>query len=224
MKLKTIKKNSKIKENKMAQAQEKEFVSADEFGFDDMLNSNVKKKETKKASKKSAEIVPVPADVQAEIDKLLEAKKAKKQAESNIKKAEPTIIDHGLKMKDENAYNGKFQKSYKLGNDDNHVNMVTANKWSFKEEDVDQIKEIIGEEKADGMIVKETEVRLKPEVFKDPELKQKFVQMVGMDFPEFFETHVYHHVSDDFDEKVYDHDIDLEDLRLLMKQSKPSLR
>ena len=209
----------------MAQAQEKqEFVSADEFGFDDMLNSNVKKKETKKASKKSAEIVPVPADVQAEIDKLLEAKKAKKKAESDIKKAEPTIIDHGITLKDGNAYKGSFQKSYKLGNDDNHVNMVTANKWSFKEEDVDSIKEIIGDD-ADEMIIKETEVRLKPEVFKDPELKQKFVQMVGMEFPDFFETHVSHHVSADFDEKIYNlGEEKVEDLRLLMKQSKPSLR
>ena len=224
MKLKTIKKTSKERIQKMANAQEKaEFIQADEFGFDDLINTNVKKKETRKASKKSAEIIAVPADVQAEIDNLLEAKKAKKKAESNIKKAEPTIIDHGVKLKDKNAYDGKFQKSYKLGNDDSHVNMVTANKWSFKEEDVDQIKDILGE-KADDMMVKETEVRLKPEVFKDPELKQKFVQMVGMDFPEFFETHVYHHVSDDFDEKVYDADIDLEDLRLLMKQSKPSLR
>ena len=206
----------------MAQAQEN-FVSAEEFGFDDLINTNVKKKETKKVSKKSAEIIPVPADVQDEIDKLLEAKKAKKKAESDIKKAEPTILDHGIQLKDQNAYKGSFQKSYKLGNDDSHVNMVTANKWSFKEEDVDSIKEIIGDD-ADEMIIKETEVRLKPEVFKDPELKQKFVQMVGMDFPEFFETHVYHYVSDDFDEKVYDADIDLEDLRLLMKQSKPSLR
>ena len=209
----------------MAQAQEKtEFIQADEFGFDEMLNSNVKPKETKKASKKSAEIIPVPANVQAEIDKLLEAKKAKKKAESDIKKAEPTIIDHGIQLKDGNAYKGSFQKSYKLGNDDNHVNMVTANKWSFNEDDVDQIKEIIGEN-ANDMIIKNTEVRLKPNVFSDPELKQRFVQMVGMEFPEFFETHVSHHVSDDFDEKIYDlGEETVEDLRLLMKQSKPSLR
>lgn len=209
----------------MAQAQEKqEFVSADEFGFDELINSNVKVKETKKASKKSAEIISVPANVQAEIDKLLEAKKAKKKAESDIKKAEPTIIDHGIQLKDKEAFKGSFQKSYKLGNEDSHVNLVTANKWSFKEDDVPQIKEILGE-KADEMVVKETEVRLKPDVFSNPELKQKFVQMVGMDFPEFFETHVYHHVSDDFDEKVYDlGEEKLDDLRLLMKQSKPSLR
>ena len=208
-----------------------EFITENEFSqegdnmdFDQMLDTNKKTKANAKTKKTNAEILSVPAEVQVKIDSLLNAKKAKKTAESDIKKAEPSIIEHGITLKDEKAFSGSFQKSYKLGNEDSHVNMVTANKWSFKEDDIDQIKEIIGEN-ADDLVVKETEVRLKPEVFKDPELKQKFVQMVGMDFPEFFETHVYHHVSEDFDEKVYDlGEESLEDLRLLMKQSKPSLR
>lgn len=192
--------------------------------FDDLLNSNTTKKVAKKASKKSAEIIPVPSNIQTEIDSLLKAKKAKKTAESDIKKSEPTIIEHGITMKDKKAFSGKFQKSYKLGNDENHVNMVTANKWGFKEDDVDEIKNIIGEN-ADDLIIEEKDVKLKAEVFSNPDLKKKFVEMVGKDFPEFFETVVSHHVSADFDEKVYDlGESAYEDLKLLMKQSKPSLR
>ena len=210
----------------------KEFIKENEFkvkgekpmNFDEMIDSNAKKKAPKKKAKKSAEIISVPDNVQKEIDNLIKAKKDKKVAESDIKKAEPTIIEHGIKLKDEKAYSGKFQKSYKLGNDDSHVNFVTANKWSFKEDDVEEIKEILGD-KADDMIIEEKEVKLKSEVFKDEELKARFVEMVGREFPEFFETVVSHHVSDDFDEKVYDLDEDdYEDLKLLMKQSKPSLR
>ena len=192
--------------------------------FDSMLDTNKTVKSDAKTKKTNAEIIPVPAEIQVEIDNLLKAKKAKKIAESDIKKSEPKIIDHGINLKDEKALNGSFQKSYKLGNDDNHVNMVTANKWSFKEEDVDSIKDIIGE-KADDMIIENKEVKLKSEVFSNDDLKKKFVKMVGETFPEFFETVISHHVSADFDEKIHTlGENAIDDIKLLMKQSKPSLR
>lgn len=209
-----------------------DFINETEFSqgeetmsdFDAMLDTNKKKKTPAKAKKTSAAIIPVPANIQEEIDNLLQAKKDKKVAESNIKKAEPTIIEHGIQLKDEKAYSGKFQKSYKLGTDDSHVNMVTANKWSFKEDDVDEIKDLLGDA-ADDMLIEEKEVKLKADVFKDEDLKKRFVEMVGAEFPEFFETVVSHRVSDTFDEDIYDLGEDtVEDLKLLMKQSKPSLR
>ena len=193
--------------------------------FDDLLNSNsTTVKPAPKSKKANAEIIPVPDNVQGEIDNLLGAKKKKKTAESDIKKSEPVIIDHGTSMKDNNAFAGKFQKSYKLGNEDSHVNFITANKWSFQEEDVEEIKGIIGDN-ADDLIIQDKNVQLKKGVFADQDLMKKFIKMVGKQFPEFFETVVSHHVSENFDEKIYALGEDaLEDLRLLMKQSKPSLR
>lgn len=205
-----------------------EFINQNEFGMDDdfdaLLDTNKVKKADAKTKKTNAEIIQVPAEIQVEIDTLLKAKKEKKKAESDIKKAENPILEYGIELKDGKAFEGSFQKSYKLGTADSHVNFVTANKWSFKEDDVDQIKDIIGE-KANDLIKENKEVKLKAEVFSDPELKKRFVEMVGRDFPEFFETVVSHHVSDDFDEKIYDlGEETVDDLRLLMKQSKPSLR
>lgn len=194
------------------------------MSFDDLLGTNTKTKTTVKKTKSNAEILSVPKNVQVQIDALIAAKKAKKVAESDIKKAEPTIIEHGLNLKDENAFGGKFQKSFKLGTDKSYVNFVTANKWSFLEDDVDDIKEIIGE-KADELILEDKVVKLKAEVFSDPELQKKFIKMAGKVFPEFFETVVSHHVSDTFDEDIYDlPKKDYANLMLLMKQSKPSLR
>jgi hypothetical protein len=194
------------------------------MSFDDLLGTNTKTKTTAKKTKSTAEIIPVPKNVQEQIDSLIAAKKAKKVAESDIKKAEPTIIEHGQNLKNEKAFGGKFQKSFKLGTDESHVNFVTANKWSFLEGDVEDIKEIIGE-KADEMILEDKVVKLKAEVFSNPDLQKKFVKMVGKAFPEFFETVVSHHVSDTFDEDIYDlPKNDFNNLMLLMKQSKPSLR
>jgi hypothetical protein len=192
--------------------------------FDALIDGNVKKKAPVKKANKGTEIIEVPDDIQDEIDILIEAKKAKKIAESDIKRAEPKIIDFGIKLKDQNAYKGVFNKSYKLGNDDNHVNLITANKWSFNEDDVDEIKDLIGD-KADEMILEHKDVKLKSEVFSDIELQKKFVEMVGNAFPEFFETVVSHYVSEDFDKKVYELPKQkYEDLKLLIKQAKPSLR
>lgn len=188
--------------------------------FDDLIGSAVTTKEPVKKSKKSAEIHEVPAEVQKAIDNVLEGKKEKKLAESKIKKNEPIVIDHGQKIREEND----FMKSVKMGNDDSNVNMVTANKYSFKEGDVPEIKKIIGDG-ADEMIIMNKDVKLKSDVFKNPELQQKFIKMVGHAFPEFFETVISHHVSDDFDEKIFKLSKEKrEDLMLYMKQSKPSLR
>ncbi len=142
--------------------------------FDDLLGSNIIKKAPKKATKKSAAILIVPENVQVEIDSLIKAKKAKKVAESDIKKAEPSILEFGNNLKDEKALAGKFQKSFKIGTDESNVNFVTANKWSFKEEDVDEIKELIdlAEGNADEMMIEERGVKLKKEVFSDPELQK----------------------------------------------------
>ena len=162
----------------------------------------------------------------------MEGKKEKKLAESKIAKASPIIIDVGLLMQVQNAYDGKFQKSYKLGNEKNHVNMVTANSWSFKEEDVPVIKNIIddghGKKKipSDEMLLKDRKVQLKKEVFSDQVMMKKFIKMVGKDFPEFFETVESHYVSENFDQEIFEvlDKEEIDNLKMFMKQKKPSLR
>lgn len=196
-----------------------------ELSFDDMINSNKTVKKTTKAKTAAKEILPVPGNIQTKISDLLKAKKAKKVAESDIKKAESEILPYGLNMRDENGFSGKFQKSYKLGSNDEHINFINANKWSFSENDVDDISDILGDD-ADDMIIEDKVVKLKSEVFSDPKLQKALIQAVGSRFAEFFETNITHHVSEDFDKKVYDTCTkdSIEDLRVYMKQSKPSLR
>jgi hypothetical protein len=194
--------------------------------FNEMIGSNAKVKTAAKAKAKQTVIIPAPAEVQVEITALLKAKKAKKVAESNIKKAEAPVLDFGIKLKDQNAYQGNFQKSYDIGNDDEHIKLVTANKWSYNEEDVPAIKEIISKKAdADELLPKQTDVIMKRDVFKDSDLQKRFFKMVGEAFPEFFETQVSHKVCEDFDKKIYALGPEIvEQLRVYMRQSKPSLR
>jgi hypothetical protein len=186
-----------------------------------MITKNAKAPVKKTAAKKNAAIESVPAKIQKQIDALIAAKKAKKIAESEIKKAEPEIIEHGYKLL---AKSNEFKKSVKMGNDDSNINMVTANKWSFKQDDVEDIKECLGDD-ADEMLPVEQEVRLKDEVFNDPKLQAAFLKMVGKNFEKFFETVETAKPSADFDKKLAAKDEDVqEDVKTLMKQYKPSLR
>ena len=189
--------------------------------FDKMISKNAKKPVKKTAAKKNAEINKVPAKIQKQIDALLEAKKAKNIAESEIKKAEPEIIEHGYKLL---AEADEFKKSVKMGNDDSNVNMVTVNKWSFNQDDVEDIKECLGDD-ADEMMPVEKHVRLKDEVFNDPKLQDAFLKMVGKNFEKFFETVETAKPSVDFDKKLAAKDEDVqEDVKTMMKQYKPSLK
>jgi ERCC4-related helicase len=191
--------------------------------FDKLIGTS-KAKSTKSKTKKSAEIHAVPENIQEKIDSLIQAKKDKKAAEGRIKVSEVDIIEYGHNLKDKKAFSGKYQKSYKLGNDDSHVNFVTANKYLINSDDISLIKEIL-EDRFSEFVEEETEVKLKSEVFKDPELQKKFVKMVGKAFPEFFETEISYHVTENFDELKYSlSKPDKEDLETFVKQAKPSLR
>lgn len=200
------------------------------MNFDNMIKSNAKKAETKKAKKSSKEIIPVSPELQGNIDNLLAAKKAKKVAESDIKKNESPVIEFGTEFQESRFFDkGDFEKSYKFGNDDNNVTFVTANKWSFDQADVGIIKEII--EDADGEVddlleQDEPVVKFKSEVFSDPELQKELVKMVGKKFDRYFETiEGQWKVKEDFDKNVLKLGKNaVEDVKVYMKKSKPSLR
>jgi len=193
--------------------------------FNTLINSNTKTKETSASKKKAIIINEVPENVQIAIKNVIEGKKEKKIAESKIKKNEPVVIEHGLNLKDEKAYNGDYAKSYRLGNEEDNVNCVTSNKWSFKEEDVELIKEQLGDD-ADDMMPCDTEVVLDMKsIMNDPEKQKKFTEAFKDDFPEFFVTLKKHRVSSDFDEKLYKKGKEVRDtVMVYMKPAKPSLR
>jgi len=192
--------------------------------FSKLIKTNTTTKAVSASKKKASEILPVPDGIQTEIINLIAAKKEKKIAESKIAKAEAPVIEYGLNLKNEKAFDGVFAKSYKLGSDDANVTFITANKWSFSEDDVPTIKRTIGV-KANELILEKSDVKLKSEVFSDPELQKKFVEMVGEQFPEFFETVVSHYVADNFDEEIYKlGKRKFAEITTLVKQSKPSIR
>ena len=188
------------------------------------ITGNAKVAEKKPAKKTDNSIITdAPENVKADIDELIKAKKAMKAAKATITQKESSIIEFGKKHKDEQAFNGNFNKSYKIqGAGDDTVTFVTANKFSFAADDVPEIEEILGDD-----IALDTDyvVKIKNEVFTDEVKQKELMELLGDRWNDFFDTTVVKTVPADFDKAIYGLGKEKkDDLEVLMKQSKPSVR
>lgn len=196
--------------------------------FTDVL-SNAAAPVKKTAAKAVKEIITnAPKAVKEGIHEVLEGKKMKKAGESKIKIGETPVIDFGQKIKDERALNGDYNKSYKVQGltEDEVITFVTANKFSYKEEDEEEVTDIMGEDNFDEMIPEDFNITVKKEVFSDPKMQKFLMDKMGARFAEFFEVTKTRKVIPTFDEKLYQkydqHTIN--DLKVYVKQSKPAIK
>jgi len=206
----------------MAQAKKESKTTPN---FMDTIGASAKVEKKAPAKKADAAIIKdAPANVKADITALIAAKKKAKEAKSEITNAEKSILEFGRKNHDDEAFAGRFKKSRKIaGEGDDTVNFITANKWSFSPDDVDDIQEILGD--AD-LIEKDYVVKINSEVFTDEAKQKELMELLGDRWNDFFETTVTYKVSENFDEAIYTElkPDGMADLKSLMKQSKPSIR
>lgn len=208
----------------MAQAKKKSVLS-----FGDVVSGSATPKSKKAKSKVEREIiVDAPKDVKEAISNVIKAKVAKKKAESDIKVNETPVIGFGNELKDERALNGDYNKSYKIqGTEEKDVvTFVTANKFSHKEEDEEELSEIMGEKNFDDLMPKSYEIKVKAEVFNDPDMQEFLMKQMGDRFQEFFEVESTRKVTSNFDEELYKRyeQEEIDDIKVFVKQSKPSIR
>ena len=193
--------------------------------FMDAINANAKVEPKGKAKKVDDTIIQdAPTNVKADISLLIKAKKKAKEAKAEIASAEESILTFGRERHDNEAFAGRFKKSRKIaGNDGDTVNFITANKWSFTPDDVPEITEILGDN--DDLIKKDYVVKINQEVFTDDAKQKELMALLGDRWNDFFETTVSYSVSENFDEAIYKLESKkVADLKVYMKQSKPSLR
>jgi hypothetical protein len=207
----------------MAQAKKKTKPT-----FDEMLN-NASAPAPKKSGRVVKEIITdAPKAVKEGISKVLKAKATKKAAESEIKIGETPVIEFGQTVKDKRAFDGDYNKSYKVQGltDDEVITFVTANKFSYKPEDEAEVKNLMGEEDFDEMIPEGFQITVKEEVFADPKMQKFMMDKFGKRFAEFFEVTKTRKVIPTFDEKLYrkyDQET-IDDIKVYVKQAKPSIK
>ena len=196
------------------------------MSFDDMLTQTAKPKAKAKAKSK-VPTLDAPDEIKQEVDRYIEAKKLNKTSKAEMDDAGGNLISFVLPHQDMEGYNGKHRHSYAIpGTNGSQVKYISKNQFSINADDEPQLREILGGD-FDDLIEKKFEVKLKPEVFEDADLKQRLMELVGPEFGTFFDTAVSLKVAEEFDRRIYaivtDKD-DLAALRTFARPYKPSLR
>ena len=178
------------------------------------------------AKKKATAAVITPSDeIRESVDELVSAKKSLSVAKADISALEPEIIEAARKVQENDALKGNFRKSYDVRGHNSTVKFVTANKFSIVEDDVEDLKNVLGNDKFDEMVETNYTVKLKNEVFDNEELSDELMELLGDRFEDFFETVTHRKVCVDFDKKLYTLDPEVrEDVKELAKQAKPALK
>lgn len=198
------------------------------LNFADMVEE-VAKPKTKSTSKKSDKeiIVDAPQAVKEAITAVVKGKTEKKKAESDIKVNETPVIEFGNKLKDERAFNGDYNKSYKIeGSEGETITFVTANKFSHNVDDEEELSELMGEENFEDMIPKERVIKVKDDIFTNPAMQEFLMKQMGSRFNEFFEVETSRKVISTFDEELYKRfdEAKVADIKVFVKQAKPSIK
>jgi len=210
----------------MAKANTKKKSTLD---FNAVVAGSATPKSAKAKGKVEKEIITdAPQEVKDAVSAVIEAKARKKKAESDIKVNETPVIAFGSELKDGRALNGDYNKSYKIqgAKDEDVVTFVTANKYSHKEEDEEEIADVMGEDNFEELMPKAYEIKVKAEVFNDPDMQEFLMKQMGDRFNEFFEVESNRKVVSNFDEELYkryDQET-IDDIKVFVKQAKPSIR
>jgi uncharacterized membrane protein YheB (UPF0754 family) len=193
--------------------------------FFSALNST-KVETATKATKDKISVLTPENDLRQNVDEYVEWKNREKEAKAEKESRETSILEYAEKIRDDEGFNGNYQKSYRVAGINSVVTVVSADKFSkIRDEDIPQIKELLGK-RVDEFIQTKPKVSLRGEIFTDEKLQNELMKLIPKErFGEFFVSTADTTVTEGYDKKVYTLSRKIvEALRQLIKQAKPSVR
>jgi len=166
--------------------------------------SQTKTAKPKASAKKQMAKIPASEEVKHEVDNYQQAKARKKKAEAEMEASGTIILEFAGKHQDQDGFNGDFKNAYQIDGFDESVKYVSSNRFSINPADVDQLHDML-EDGFDELLEEKYDVSLKEEVFKDQQLQNELMALVGDRFGDFFETKASVKVKDDFDKNIFKH-------------------
>ncbi len=182
-------------------------------------------KEAKDKKDKIQTLVPT-AELQTTVDELVEWKRKLKEAKSELEGREADVIEYVKGYQDERAFEGDYQKSFRVKGEKELVTVVSSDRFSaFNPEDEDALKEILGK-KFNEFVETRIQVSVKEEVFENPDLQNELMKLIPPEiFGKFFNAETKLVCAKEMDRKIYTLGKKVvERLRPLIKQAKPSVR
>ena len=159
------------------------------------------------------------------VDELVDWKKTKKEAEAEISSREVNLIDYVQPIQEEDGFKSDYQKSYYLAGMKETLTFVSADKFTAPtEDDIPSLQDALGDRFSE-FLKKETTISLKSGILDNPVLLGELKNLIGENFPKFFEAKQRWSVADAFDVKrftlpkrIYDK------IMAVVHQAKPALK
>jgi len=178
----------------------------------------------KPAKKKEMPSIDAPATIRNKVDAYVQAKKKFNAAKAEMDHNGGAIIEFVRKTQDTEGLKGNFHGSYQVLGYEELVKFVSANKYSINTDDQEELQEIL-QENYDDLVEEHWQTGLRPEVYTDPELQERLMDLLGNEFELFMESKLSLKPRENFAQKLYALGVDVvESVRVFVKQAKPSLR
>jgi hypothetical protein len=213
---------------------EEKVVNSDN-GFLDAISEVATTKEGASKKDKMTSLTP-PIELRKSIDEIVKWKQKEKEAKAEKEALEVDVLDWAKGRQDEEAFNGNFQKSYRIQGIKEVVTFVSSDKFSvIKPEDLTALREALGQ-RTDDLIEKQTSVMLRDEVVSGPKSQELQAELMGLfktvygdsykeKFQAFFRSETVFKTVDGFDRKIFSFSKKIvERVRELVKQTKSSLK
>lgn len=181
--------------------------------LEEMLNqaTPTQKPTTKTSKVPYLQITPEEMEL---VDRFQAANRNKKQAEAEMTRCAPALLQKVRDQIDADGYAGNYHNSYKLQGNKEVVTVTYKNAWTINPSDAERLKVILGENYPQ-LIIKKYVVRLKDDVFTNPEKANELMALIGNRFLEFFEKEEKLAVCENFDSQLY---------RVVPRDKLPTLR
>lgn len=171
-------------------------------------------------------IVPTEDSIKEAVDAIVEAKKAEKEAKATKETKEAELIDYMFPIYEEDGFGSNFQKSYYVQGVTEKVTFVTSDKFSApKDDEISALQGVFGD-KFEQFIKKETELKVRPEIFSDKTLQKKLMELIPKEqFGEFFVAETRWSVADEFDRNRFSLPKSVfKKVMEILRQAKPSIK
>jgi len=192
-----------------------------------------------KAGSKLSLLPKIPKSISDAVSSFLSLSAKVKDLDAQVKEQSEVIIDHAVKIQNEEGFKGAYKKSYLIGGvgDEEYVSFSRSDKFSAIDDDdtISSLKKILGTGTFNKLFEKNLELSIAPEVFKSKEKTQELAALLqsafGDKIGEFFVKSEKWTAKEGLDATQYnlgssdtENKEKFEALQLEVKQSKPSLK
>lgn len=176
--------------------------------LDSLIDEAPTKKKAKKTTVDSKPAIVLTDELKVNLRKFIYHKEKEKTHKGEKEANEKPVNEFCFKEFVKNALAGNYASTYKVEYNEEgetnskFVNYVVTDKFSVSQENISQIKELVGN-KFETLFEKEVSVYLKPEVLSTPELKDEIKQILGDKFSKFFASEVVYSTKEGFSKEIF---------------------